>query len=249
MTRRILIVLIIVVGLGGVFVAGVATFAGADDHATFTQSGPIRQLEVEVESGRVQIVAQQANEARVERTRRYVRGKPHAEETFVDGVLRLQADCPSFVVVGCKVDYRVAVPAATAVRVRTRSGSVSVTEIAGMIDVETKAGGVRLDRTRGPVKASTSAGNLDGTDLVAPFVDATTGAGHIRLSLSEPSPRLTLRTDAGGVDVALPPAQGGYRVTTDTHAGKAEVTVAQDPSSARAVEATTGAGNIRVHPR
>ena len=249
MGRRLLIVLIAVVGLSGVFVAGVATFVGAGDHATWTQAGPIRRVEVDVDVGRVDVVAGPGNEAKVDRTRRYIRAKPAMGESFVDGVLRLAADCPRFVAVGCKVDYRVEVPAAAAVQIRTGSGSVAVEEIGGMIDVGTKAGGVRLARTRGPVRASTSAGSVEGTDLVAGFLDATTDAGPIRLSLAEPPARMGLRTGAGSIDVAVPPAPGGYRVTTETGAGKVDVTLAQDPSSARAINATTGAGNIRIHPR
>ena len=249
MIRRLLFILIALIGLGAVFVAGVVTFAGAEDRATFTHAGPIRQVEVDVEAGEVEIVAHQANEARVERTREYIWGEPEVRETFVDGVLRLEASCRRFVAVGCKVDYRVELPVATAVRIRTKAGSVAVREMGGTIDARTAAGTIRLDRTRGPVQANTSAGNIEGTDIVAQFVDATTDAGRIRLSLSEPSQRMGLETDAGGIDLALPPAPGGYRVTTDTGAGKVEVTVAQDPSAARAINAKTGAGNIRIHPR
>lgn len=249
MSRRVLFVLIAVVGLTGVLFAGLATFARAEDRATWTQPGPIRLVEVDVELGRVQVVAAPANEAKVDRTRRFIRREPVTRETFVDGVLRLEADCPRFLAVGCKVDYRVEVPAAANVKIRAKNGSVAIEGMAAMIDVETGAGGVRLDRTRGPVRAETSAGSIEGTDLVAGFIDAKTNAGRIRMSLSEPSPRMGLRTDAGSIDLALPPAAGGYRVTTETGAGKVDVSVAQDPAAARAINATTGAGNIRIHPR
>ena len=249
MTRRLLFVLIAVVGLGGVFIAGVATFAGAEDRATFSHGGPIRQVEIDVEAGRVQIVAHPANEAKVERTRQYIWGEPRVRETFADGVLRLQASCRRFVAVGCRVDYRVELPAASALRIRTRSGSVDVREMGGTIDAETGAGAIRLDRTRGPVQVTTAAGNIEGTDIVAQFVDASTDAGRIRLTLSEPSQRMGLKTDAGAVDLALPPAAGGYRITTETGVGRVEVSVAQDPTAARSINATTGAGNIRIRPR
>jgi hypothetical protein len=248
-TRRLLFVLIALIGLGGVFVAGLATFAGAEDRATFTQGGPIRQVEIDVEAGRVEIVAHPANEATVERTRRYILGEPVVRETFVDGVLRIEAECRRFIAVGCKVDYRVGLPVATALRIRTKSGSVVVQEMGGLIDAETRAGAIRLTRTRGPVQVNTSAGSIEGTDVVAQFVDASTDAGRIRFSLSEPSQRMGLKTGAGGIDLALPLAAGGYRVITETGAGKVEVSVAQDPTAARAVNATTGAGNISIHPR
>lgn len=249
MTRRLLFILITLIGLGGVFVAGVATFAGAEEVATFSHAGPIRQVEVDVEAGAVEVVARQANEAKVERTRKYIWGEPEVRETFVDGVLRIEASCRRFVTVGCSVDYRVELPVATTLRIRTRSGSVAVHEMGGAIDAQTAAGAIRLDRTRGPVRATTSAGNIEGTDIVAQFVDARTSAGRIRLRLSEPSQRMGLETDAGRIDLALPPAPGGYRVTTGTGAGKVDISVAQDPTAARAINAKTGAGNISIHPR
>jgi len=249
MTRRLLAVLIILVGLAGVGVAGLSTLAPFEDRTSSTQPGPIRSVEVDVEAGRVEVVAGQADEATVERTRRYVRGTPLTSETLVDGVLRLQADCRRIVAIGCRVDYRLVVPSQVPLRIRTESGSVAVENMAGMVDVETSSGGVRLLGTRGPVRVSTSAGNVDGVDLVADFLDATTQAGRIRLSLAEPSGRVGLRTGAGNIDLALPPVDAGYRVTTETGAGKVDVSVGQDPGAARAVTATTGAGNIRIRPR
>lgn len=249
MIRRLLLILIALVGLGGVFVLGLATFAGAEDRATFSQGGPIRQVEVDVEAGRIEIVAHQANEATVERTRRYIWGEPVVRETYADGVLRLHAECRRFIAAGCAVDYRLGLPVAAELRIRTRSGSISVEGMGALIDAETRAGEIRLVRTRGPVQAVTSAGDIEGTDIAARFVDATTDAGRIRLSLSEPSQRMGLETGAGRIDLALPPAGGGYRVTAETGAGEVDVRVAQEPTAARVITASSRAGSIRILPR
>ena len=247
--RKLLAVLIVVVGMVGLAVAGLSTFAAVEDRTVSSRPGPIRSVEIEVEAGKVEVVAASANEARVDRRRRYIRGAPVINETLVDGVLRLTADCRRYVPIGCRVDYRVEVPGAVSVRVRTERGSVAVENMTGTVDVETKAGTVRFDRTRGPIKATTSAGSIEGVDVVAGFIDATTDAGRIRLSLAEPSQRVGLRTDAGNIDLALPNVSGGYRVTTDTGAGKVDVDVPQDAAAVRAVTATTGAGNIRIRTR
>ena len=249
MTRKVVGALIVVVAVAGISVAVLVTVANVEDHYVATQAGPIRSLEVDVEAGRVEVVAAAANEARIDGTRRYIRGVPSARETLVDGVLRIRAECRRFVAVGCERDYRVEVPAAVAVRVRTDRGPVVVADMVGMVDVDAAAGGIRLTRTRGPVRARTSAGNIDGADLVAGSLDASTDAGRIRISLAEPSPRVDLGTDAGNIDLALPVAPGGYRVATETGAGKVDVSVVEDPTSGRAVTARTGAGNIRIHPR
>jgi DUF4097 and DUF4098 domain-containing protein YvlB len=116
------------------------------------------------------------------------------------------------------------------------------------VDVGTSAGAVHLTHVSGTVRATTSAGSVNGVDLAPTALDAVTSAGSIRISLAQPAGRVDLRTGAGSVDLALPVTDGGYRVTTKTGSGKSSVTVAQDPSSGRAVSATTGAGRITIHP-
>lgn len=241
--------LIALVGTAGVVAAALATWFPEEDRSTLTPPGPVRSVDVDVEVGRVMVVRGPADRAVVDRTRRYLRGEPVAQESVVDGVLRIRADCPRIITFGCQVDYRVEVPAGVSVRVRTDRGSVSVEDIAGMVEVDTKSGGVRLARTRGPVRVNTSAGNVDAADLVAEFLDATTGAGRIRMSLAEPAGRVGLRTGAGNIDLALPPVDGGYRVDANAGAGDVDVTVVQNPGGSRAVIARSGAGNIEIRSR
>ena len=150
---------------------------------------------------------------------------------------------------GCEVDYRIEVPGTVSVRVRVDNGAVSVEGIGGMVEVETKAGAVDLIRTQGPAKVTTSAGNVEGEDLTAEFLDATTSAGRIRLSMARPPSRLGLRTGAGNIDVGLPPADGGYRVAAEAGSGTVDVSVDQNTGGNRAVIANTGAGRISIHPR
>ncbi|MDQ4089907.1 MAG: DUF4097 domain-containing protein, partial [Actinomycetota bacterium] len=104
-----------------------------------------------------------------------------------------------------------------------------------------------LAGTRGPVRVDAAAGRVDGDDLVALYLDATTSAGPIRLSFTHPAGRIGLKTGAGNIDVTLPAAEGGYRVATEAGAGKVDVNVEQNPGGNRAVIANSGAGNIRIH--
>jgi hypothetical protein len=248
-SRRLLVALIVLVGTAGLVVAVLALVFPEKDRTTLAQPGPVRSLEVDVEVGRIEVVPGQGEGATITRTRRYLVGGPEAREALVDGVLRVNAECQSIIAAGCAVDYRLEVPAGAPIRIRTARGSVSVTDMTGMVEVDAGAGNVRLTRTRGPVKVDTSAGNVDGVDLAAQFLDATTSAGRIRLSIAEPPGRLGLRTGAGSIDVGLPTTPGGYRVAAETGAGKADVTVEQNEGGSRAIIAKTGAGNIRIHPR
>lgn len=247
--RWLVVVLVVIVGLAGIGVAWFARHGATEDRGTSTLPGPVRSVDVEIDSGRVDVVAGPGVEAKVDRVRHYLRGAPSLTQTFVDGALRVQGQCPRFVAVACAVDIRVEVPAVTPVLVRTERGTVSVDGMAGGVDVATTAGAVHLAHVTGTVKATTSAGAVDGVDLAPTALDAVTSAGAVHLTLVDAPGRLGLRTGAGSIDLALPNTPGGYRVTTKTRAGKVAVTVPQDPSSARAVTATTGAGRISIHPR
>lgn len=247
--RRLLAVLIVVVGLAGVAVAALSGAVTTEDKGSTTHPGPIRSVDVEIDNGRVDVVGSADPDVVVDRVRHYLHGAPTISEAVADNVLRLRTHCPTFVALQCGVDVRLRVPAGATVQVRTTSGDVTVQGVSGPVAVTTSAGGVRLTGTTGAVKVATSAGSIDGTDLKSPAVDASADAGRIRLALAEPAARVDLRTHAGSIDLALPAAPGGYRVDAKTGAGKANVSVAQDPTSARAVTARTGAGGIRIHNR
>lgn len=249
MTRRLLAMLIALVGTAGVVVVGLTELFPVEDRAILAQPGPIRTVAVDVEVGRVDVVAGQGDEARITRARRYLRGAPAVREELIGGVLRIEAECQRIFVLGCSVYYRLEVPAGVSVNVRTERGSVSVAGITGMVEVDAGAGSVRLTGTRGPVRVETSAGRVEGVDIAAEFLDATTGAGSIRLSFTDPSGRIGLKTGAGNIDLTLPAVPGGYRVAADAGAGDVQVTVDQNPGGNRAVTATTGGGNIRIRPR
>ena len=246
---RLLAILIALIGTAGVVVAGLVTFFPVEDMSTFEQAGPIRTVEVDVDVGTVEVVAADGHAARVVRTRRDLQGAPSVRQAMVHGVFRQEAECRRFVAVGCTVDHRVEVPAGVAVKVRSERGSVSVTGVSGMVEVDAGAGNVRLTGTRGPVRVDASGGRVDGDGLVALYLDATTSAGGIRLSFNEPAGRLGLKTGAGDIDVALPAAPGGYRVAAEAGAGNVDVAVEQNPGGDRAVIASSGAGDIRIHTR
>jgi hypothetical protein len=248
-SRRLLVVLIGLVGSAGVVVAVLGEFFHERDRTTLSQAGQIRSVQIDVEVGRVEVVPGGGPETLIIRTRHYLLGAPETRESLVGDVLQIEARCGAVIAAGCAVDYRVEAPAGVPIRIRTERGSVSVTDMSGMVEVDAGAGNVHLTRTRGPLKVDTSAGNVEGVDIVAQLLDVTTGAGRIRLAVAEPPGRLGLKTGGGAIDVSLPATEGGYRVAADAGAGRADVSVEQNEGGSRAIVATSGAGNIRIHPR
>lgn len=241
--------LIALVGTAGVLVVVLSTYFPEEDVATITPAGPVRSVEVDVQAGGVAVVAAPADTVTVERTRKFLRGAPRTTESVEDGVLRIRAECQRVVAVGCEVTYRIEVPAGVPVKIRTGSGPVTVDDLTGMVEVDTGAGAVRLNRIHAGARVNTGAGNVVGVDLMASFIDVTTEAGSIGLSLAAAPGRLGLQTGAGSIDVALPASEGGYRVTAESGAGQVDVSVAQDPGASRTVAAKSGAGPISIHPR
>jgi DUF4097 and DUF4098 domain-containing protein YvlB len=245
--RALVAVLVVLVGAAGIGLAEL-TRAGATEDRGTANYPEVTGVDVQIDSGRVDVVGTGATDARIERVRHYLRTPPALEESVVDGILRVRGTCPRFVALGCAVDLRVQVPPTASVRVRTGNGSVSVDGMVNGAEVTTSAGPVRLLRTGGALRATTSAGSIEGVDLAPAYLDARADAGRIRMSFAEAAGRVDVQTAAGSIDLGLP-GDGGYRVTTATDAGRVDVTVADDPGSSRAVTARTDAGDIRIHPR
>src|SRR5215210_5501596 len=104
MTRRLLATLIALIGTAAVVVFVLATFFPEEDRATIGVTEKVRRVEVDVESGRVDIVAGATDAVSVVRTRRYLREAPATEERVAEGVLGIRATCTSPVAFGCEVD-------------------------------------------------------------------------------------------------------------------------------------------------
>lgn len=245
--RRLLAAAILVVGALGLVVAGASRFGARERRLTSSPTDAITAVEVESQSGPVEVVGSAGGDVNVRRTERYLLGVPTVRQSLTDGVLRLHAQCPRVGRSTCEVRLVLDLPAAVSVRIRAQHGAVSVTGIGGTVDVATGTGAISLTRITGPVAARTATGAVDGVDLAPLFMDASTGSGAIRLSLAEPSARVDLGTRAGAIDVALPPER--YRVEARAGAGKADVSVEEEATSAYVVRATTVAGAVRIHPR
>lgn len=178
-------VAIVVVGLAAVVVAGGSTVAAREKRTTFTGAPSITAVEVELDSGRVDVVATTDLETRIRQITRSLFGAPKLQQLVTDGVLRPGGDCPRLSGPPCEVRYRLEHPATIAVRARTDHGSISVEGMAGIVDVAAGAGGISLVRTSGPVTARTGGGKVDigvTEDAMSAYVArARSEAGGLRI--------------------------------------------------------------------
>jgi hypothetical protein len=72
-----------------------------------------------------------------------------------------------------------------------------------------------------------------------------TGFGDVRLELLTVPDSVRVRSEYGELDITVPDAVP-YRVQVDAGSGEQRVSVPTDPTSARSITASSGAGDIRV---
>ena len=168
-----------------------------------------------------------------------------------DGTLELSASCPVLFGGSCDVDYEIAVPEGTEVRVDTGAGDVRAEGLSSTvpIELESSAGDITVaDLTAPELRLSTSAGDVDGSDVRAPTVRAVSSAGDVSLSLRTAPERVDADSSAGDVELVLPDET--YRIDASSSAGDVDdQQVRNDPSSPRIVRVRTSAGDIRIEAR
>lgn len=145
----------------------------------------------------------------------------------VDGVLRVDASCSWLTGPWCKVDLRIAVPADLAADVRTDTGRITATDLAG------------------PLQLASETGTIRAAGLRSAEVDARSDASEVRLRFATAPRQVEAVSDAGRVEVAVPP-DDAYRVDARSDAGRAQVAVRTDPVSDRTITAVSGARGVVV---
>ncbi|MEV4093110.1 DUF4097 family beta strand repeat-containing protein [Streptosporangium saharense] len=196
---------------------------------SYTVGGDLTALEAYTNAGDVVVTETGQREVRVTETRHWngdEKNSPKTEHPVADGTLTLRYDCQRSS--HCSVDYRIEIPKGLAVT------------------LESTAGDLTLRALTGEVNATATSGDIEGNDLGAKNLVATTGAGDVEVRFAAVPTRVEVETGAGGATVRLP--QGGYNVTADTGVGEETVKVTNDPASPNVVSVRTGAGDAKVLP-
>lgn len=157
----------------------------------------------------------------------YSKTPPVTTRTISGGTLTVTYNCPAQVV--CGVAYVIRVPRDAAVQVKTGSGAI------------------RLSGLAGNVTAQADLGLINATGLSGASVSLTTEAGGITAAFTGTPVTVQATTRLGAITVRVP---GGtsYKVTAHAHLGRATVSVPQSSSSAHVITATADLGAILVGP-
>lgn len=158
------------------------------------------------------------------------------------------------------ISYTMVVPADTAVKAKTGSGSIEVDDVAAEVDVRSGSGRLRLANIGGPVTAKAGSGSIR-ADGVAGAFTASTGSGGIHMSQTAPGD-VEVSTGSGGMELtgivgALEASAGSGRIRVDgrqagdwkIEAGSGSVRIRLPADAAFTLDAETGSGGIDIdHP-
>ena len=134
---------------------------------------------------------------------------------------------------GWSVSYRLYVPRALNLALRTSNGGITVRDVDSKVDFETTNGGVKLIAVNGDVKGRTTNGgvdiDLDGTFWSGDGLDVETTNGGVKVTVPENySARFEASTSNGGVNVDYPGVTQNRRnrdISTQLGSGGAPIRV------------------------
>jgi DUF4097 and DUF4098 domain-containing protein YvlB len=186
----------------------VREFTVAATSGTLEVSGTNGGISVEGESrGDVRILAKVVATAETEQRARAIAGavdlKPTLERVQAEGPRNLQNR------EGWSVSYRISVPRALNLSLRTSNGGITIREVESQVTFRTSNGGVKLIGVSGDVRGQTSNGGVDidlvGTAWIGEGLDIETSNGGVKIAVPENySARLEARTENGGVNADYP---------------------------------------------
>jgi hypothetical protein len=143
--------------------------------------------------------------------------------------LYIRSHCVFILSEECSVDYQIAVPPNTTVRVSTGAGDITVRNLT----------------SRASLRLSSGAGDIDATAISAPDVTLSSGAGDIHATLLHPAQLLEASSGAGDLVLSVPNV--AYAVTTSSGVGNiTDSSLRIDPSSPRRINASAGAGDVTI---
>lgn len=115
------------------------------------------------------------------------------------------------------------------------------------VDVDVSAGGLEFTGAATSMDAEVSAGAANITVDGARTISVDVSAGGLDLRATGTAPE-SIEVDVSAGDATLRVPDVTYAVTGDQSAGDRTITVRQDPSAARTIEASVSAGDLTIGP-
>ena len=126
------------------------------------------------------------------------------------------------------------------VEARTGSGTIRIGQIAGAVDAETGSGSIEVVAAAKGLRARTGSGSVEARDVVGP-VEAHTGSGRIRVEYRGAGDG-DFSTGSGGIQVT------GLQGRMRAHAGSGSIEVEGRPAGDWAVDSGSGGITLRMPP-
>ncbi len=158
------------------------------------------------------------------------------------------------------ISYEIVVPVDTEVKSHTGSGSQTISDVAGPVDIGAGSGKLTLANIGGAVIAKTGSGSIRANDIAGSF-EAHAGSGSVRLTQVAPGD-VVVTTGSGSSDLrgvvgALRVRAGSGRIvvegeqkgTWDIDTGSGSVNVKLPQGSSFELDAESSSGRIEIdHP-
>ncbi|MFJ8147814.1 DUF4097 family beta strand repeat-containing protein [Streptomyces sp. NPDC096094] len=190
----------------------------------------VSALEVRTPGGDIKVVAGDGSTVRVTEKVTYSGDKPDTEHTTRGGTLVLSPGDGCAEDGGasrCTVDYTLEVPRALAAVLDSKGGDVSVSGLAGTLEVKSGGGKVTADRITS--KRFTVDGN----------------GGAVDAGFATAPDTVAVDTRAGDVSVRVPAAEA-YAVKATSNGGSSKVDVKTDPAATRKITLHTDGGDVKL---
>src|ERR1700733_76929 len=211
---------------------------------TFQVNGPV-DLEIQTHSGDITVRSGPAGSVSIHGKifvgDHWLFGNRHADVSDIEQhpPLRQEGNSIRIDYVNARdisVDYKIPVPADTAIRAHSGSGDQTIEGTHGNAELQSGSGDMRLTQITGEIRIQTGSGNVEARGIAGP-VRGGAGSGDILVEESA-SGDIDLHTGSGNITARG--IQGEFRC----EAGSGDITA--EGTMAGAWEIRTGSGNVHV---
>ncbi|MEE1787899.1 DUF4097 family beta strand repeat-containing protein [Streptomyces sp. SP17BM10] len=207
----------------------------------------VRKLQLATGSASVRVRAGEDGRVVVRRNLNYTFRAPRFSTVIEGDVLSVAVSCRQpLPFLGCGAEIELDVPQGTEVSGSVDSGSVDVADLSGEVRLDATSGALYLRRLSGEVRARTTSGMVEGTELTAARVEASTTSGSVELDFVRAPHAVDVSTSSGSATMTLPK---GSRYAFSGQVGSGSRSIdpdLADASSPDSLHASVTSGSLRI---